>query len=439
MKTLAELRADARRIFDAGLRAADPRAAVLRALQREGETLMAGERRFELAGARVVVTGAGKADAPMAQAVEEVLGDRISAGAVTVKYGYLAPTQRILLYEAGHPLPDENGLRATRAQVELVRGLGPNDLVLCLISGGGSALFELPAPGVTLADLRALTEALLRCGATINELNALRKHLSQVKGGQFARLAQPARVVSLILSDVLGSPLDVIASGPTAPDSTTFADALRLVARYRLEGQLPQSIVQHLQRGAAGEFSDTPKAGDPLFERVLNLVVADNRIACEAAEAEAERLGYRTILLSTTVQGEAREVGVDLARQAQRIVTRGEPEPTALIAGGETTVTIRGNGKGGRSQELALAAAGLLAGLDPAVLLSAGTDGTDGPTDAAGALVDTTTLARAAARGLDPETFLANNDSYHFFQTLGDLIITGPTNTNVNDLMVLLT
>jgi glycerate 2-kinase len=297
---------------------------------------------------------------------------------------------------------------------------------------------ELPVEGVTLEDLRALTNALLRCGATINEMNALRKHLSQVKGGGLARLAQPARVLSLILSDVLGSPLDVIASGPTAPDSTTFAGALAVVEKYRLREQVPFAIITHLERGGRGDIVDTPKANDPLFARVTNVIVADNSTACEAATNAARARGYRTQLLSTQVQGEARLVGADLAQKAKETRLRGGALPACLIGGGETTVTLRGEGKGGRSQELALAAARELAGLKNVVLLGAGTDGTDGPTDAAGALADGTTIARARALGLDADAFLANNDSYNFFSRLGDLVITGPTNTNVNDLMVVL-
>ncbi len=440
MKTLAELRADALAIFHAALQAADPRAAVLRHLTREGDTLIVPNHpEYDLSRGRVVAVGAGKADAPMAQAVEQVLGDHLRAGAVTVKYGYTAPTERIKLNEAGHPLPDENGVRATRAMVGLLPGLSEHDLVICLISGGGSALLELPVEGLTLDDLRALTNALLRCGATINEMNSLRKHLSQVKGGGLARLAQPARVLSLILSDVLGSPLDVIASGPTAPDSTTFADALAVIEKYRLREQVPPNIVTHLERGRRGEIADTPKANDPLFALVTNVIVADNSTACETATDAARALGYRAQLLSTQVQGEARLIGADLARRAKETLLRAETLPACLIAGGETTVTIRGEGKGGRSQELALAAARDIAGLNNVVLLSAGTDGTDGPTDAAGALADGTTTARARVRGLDADAFLANNDSYHFFRTLDDLIITGPTNTNVNDLMVVLT
>jgi glycerate 2-kinase len=316
--------------------------------------------------------------------------------------------------------------------------LSENDLVICLISGGGSSLLELPVEGMTLDELRTMTDALLRCGATINEMNAVRKHLSQVKGGRLARLAQPAQVLSLILSDVLGSPLDVIASGPTAPDSSTFAGALGVLERFKLREQVSPRILTHLESGARGRISDTPKAQDPLFARVMNVIVADNSTACESAANDARTRGYRTRLLSTQVQGEARVVGAELAKEARGTLVRGEALPACFIVGGETTVTVPGKGKGGRSQELALAAAREVAGLNSVVILAAGTDGTDGPTDAAGALADGTTLARAREHGLDADEFLANNDSYNLFRALDDLIITGPTNTNVNDLVVVL-
>lgn len=434
MAELEQLRKDALDIFYAGLRAADPRAAVLRALHREGDELWVNDIRIaSLARGRVIVVGVGKAGAPMAQAVEEVLGDEIAAGAVTVKYDHLAPTRKIRLLQAGHPLPDENGGRATREMVQLVQGLSADDLVICLISGGGSALMEWLVEGVTLDDLRVFTNELLRAGATIYELNTLRKHFSRVKGGQLARLAQPARVAALILSDVLGSPPDVIASGPTVPDSSTFADCLAIVSKYDLAGRLPRSILAYYQRGARGEAPETPKANDPLFARVTNVIVADNELACAAASAEAEARGYTVNVVSTALQGEARMLGMDLAMRAQRAPARG-----CVLAGGEPTVMVDGTGKGGRAQELVLAAARELAGNASFVALSAGTDGTDGPTDAAGAIADNLTLSRAAALGLDANAYLENNDSYHFFKALDDLIITGPTNTNVNDLMVFL-
>lgn len=434
MSTLESLRRDALEIFYAVLRAADPRAAILRVLKREGNLLLLNGQPFaDVTRGRVIVIGMGKAGAPMAQALEELVGDEIDAGAVTVKYGHVAPTAKIKILQAGHPLPDENGVRATQEIVKLLRDLAAEDLVLCVVSGGGSALMEWLVEGVTLDDLRALTNELLRCGATINEINALRKHLSRVKGGQLARLAQPARVLALILSDVLGSPLDVIASGPTAPDSSTFADCLQILDRYALREKISAPILAHFERGARGEIAETPKADDALFARVTNVVVADNRIACAAAAERACALGYRVASVGTQLQGEARELGIELAQRGLS-----ESDNVCVLGGGEPTVTLRGNGKGGRAQELVLAAAREIAGDDNIVVLSAGTDGTDGPTDAAGAIADNETLARARVLGLDADAFLENNDAYHFFRALDDLVVTGPTNTNVNDLMLAL-
>lgn len=435
-ENLNTLRTDARKIFEAALRAADPRAAVERVLMRRDDRLLLnGLPIFDLARGTLRVVGAGKAGAPMAQALDHILGLDHPVGAVTVKYGHLAPTRTIELYEAGHPLPDANTLRATSALVSLLNGLTENDLVLCLFSGGGSALMEWLVDGVTLDDLRVFTDGLMRCGATIYEINTLRKHISRVKGGQLARLAQPARVVSLILSDVLGSPLDVIASGPTAPDSSTFADCLAIVDKYALHEKFPGSILTHYARGARGEVPDTPKPNDPLFDRVTNVIIADNQIACDAAARAAAARGYRVQVLSTQLQGEARELGRALAALAKKDPAA---ERTCWLGGGEPTVTLRGHGKGGRAQELVLAAALELQGDRDMVVLSAGTDGSDGPTDAAGAIADNTTVARAYALGLDAATFLNDNDAYTFFAALDDLVITGPTNTNVNDLMLAL-
>ena len=441
MTTLDTLRSDARAIFEAALRAADPRLAVERVLARRGERLLLNELPiFDFTRGKLTVIGAGKAGAPMAQAVEEIVKPDDYLGAVNVKYGHIAPTEFILLYEAGHPLPDENTLRYTHSLVSLLEEQTENDLVLCLFSGGGSALMEYLVDGITLADLRVFTNELLRCGATIYEINALRKHISRVKGGQIARLAQPARVVSLILSDVLGSPLDVIASGPTAPDSSTFADCLAIVEKYQLRETFPRSILEHYTRGARGEIAETPKTDDPLFARVTNVIIADNQIACDAAANAARSRGYHVNLLSTQMQGKAREIGRELGNMAREGENErwSDREKRCWLGGGEPTVKLRGNGKGGRAQELTLAAAIEIDGAEEIVVMSAGTDGTDGPTDAAGAIADNTTLSRARALGLDARAFLENNDAYHFFAALNDLVITGPTNTNVNDLMIVL-
>ena len=436
-----ELRERVLPILSAALRAVDPYGAVRRALTRDGDLLSLGGRQYDLRQIECIfVVGAGKAAAPMARAVEDVLGDRLAAAgsAVNVKRGHAEPTRLVRLQEAGHPIPDEDGLAGTRRIVELARQAGPNDLLLCLISGGGSALLQLPAEGVSLADTQRLTEALLRAGATIDELNAVRKHLSQVTGGGLARLAQPARVASLLLSDVVGNPLDVIASGPTAPDSTTFREARAILERFGLWSAeaLPASVLGRLSAGERGELPETPKADDPLFERVHNVIVASNELAALAAVGEAEQRGFHSLLLSTYVEGEAREVARVFAALAREVAASGRPlsRPCCLVAGGETTVTVRGTGRGGRNQELALAAALKLAGLPDVLLVALATDGNDGPTDAAGAVADGTTLARARRLGLDPFAALANNDAYPFFEALGDLLLTGPTNTNVNDL-----
>ncbi len=434
------LRDSALAIFRAALDAADPRAAIHRAVQRDGNTLRVGARAYHLARGHVFVVGFGKASAAMAQEVEEICGDKIARGAVSVKYGHVTPLKKIHLLEAGHPLPDANSLRGAEKILDVLREASADDLVICLISGGGSALLELPVAGVSLDDLRVTTDALMRSGATINELNVVRKHLSQVKGGQLARRANGAHIVSLILSDVIGSPLDTIASGPTAPDPTTFADALGVIERRGVREELPASVVAHIERGARGEIDDTPDAGDPIFARVQNVIIADNEIACEAAMQAARARDFNTLLLTSFLQGEAREVARVFAAIAKEIAKSNLPvaRPACVIAGGETTVTVRGKGKGGRNQEFALAAALEIAGMPGVVALSGGTDGSDGPTDAAGALADGSTLARAAEYGLDAHAFLSNNDAYNFFKPLNDLIITGPTHTNVNDVVMIL-
>lgn len=435
-----ERREKALRILARALEAVDPYNAVKAQMSLEGDLLRVGGRTYDLAQyRRILVVGGGKASAPMAQAVEEVLGERITGGLINVKYGYGAPMRIIEINEAGHPIPDERGVAGARRMVEMLRGADERDLVLCLISGGGSALLVLPSEGITLADKRALTDALLRSGATINEMNAVRKHISQLKGGGLARLAYPAPVISLMLSDVVGNPLDVIASGPTVPDTATFQDAYQVVAGRGLLEKIPAPIAERLRKGKEGLIPETPKEGDPLFARTYNLVVGSNEVAAEAALAEARRLGLNSLILSTFVEGEAREVAKAFAGIVKGMARFGYPvaRPGCVVVGGETTVTVRGKGLGGRNQELALAAALALEGVPGAMVVACGTDGSDGPTDAAGAIAEGDTIGRARALGLDPREHLANNDSYHFFQALGDLIITGPTNTNVNDLTLL--
>ena len=428
----------------AALAAVDPDAAVRRSLTAVGDTLrVAGGVELDLGRVeRLVVVGAGKASLPMVRAAEAVLGDRITGGLAITKTDHLegAVPRRVDMAEASHPLPDAAGVQATARLARRLVGLTERDLVLCLISGGGSALMTLPVDGVTLADLEALNGLLLAAGAPIEQINAVRKHLSQVKGGQLAVRAAPAQVISLILSDVVGNPLDVIASGPTAPDSSSFADALEVLRRHHLEDRAPAAVVAHLRRGVAGEIQDTPGADHAALARVHNCIIGSNELAAEAAAARAEELGLRCLVLSTFVQGEAREVARVYAAMLREQRLRGGPlpRPACLIAGGETTVTIRGEGKGGRNQELALAAALDLAGLDDVLLVALATDGGDGATDAGGALADGTTVARGQALGLCALDHLERNDAYPYFAALGDLLLLGPTGTNVNDLTMLL-
>jgi len=438
---VSDLRKSARGIFDAAVRAVDPAEAIRRHLTRDGERLTIGNERVDLGAVRqIVVVGLGKAGAPMAAAVEEILGPRIARGVVVTKYGHVQPTRAIRIHEAGHPVPDDAGMAGARAALDHVTGLGAEDLVLVLISGGGSALTPAPVEGITLAEKQSLTKALLACGADIREMNTLRKHISRIKGGQLARAAAPARVFTLILSDIVGDPLDAIASGPTVPDPTTYADALGILDKYRIRREIPASIRTHLEAGAAGRIPETPKPDDPLFGRVKSVMVASNIQALEAARAEAQRAGFQAIILSSFIEGETREIARMHAALALEVRSSGHPAkpPVCLITGGETTVTLRGKGKGGRNQEFALAAALDIAGLRDVVVLSAGTDGTDGPTDAAGALADGDTVSRALGLGLKPRAVLDGNDAYPFFERLGDLVITGPTRTNVMDVRLIL-
>jgi hydroxypyruvate reductase len=424
------LRRHALSIFQAAVQAADPRRTVKAALQSIDVS------RYR----RIFVVGAGKASAAMAQAAEQVLGRRIHGGWINTKDGHLAPLKRITLHEASHPVPDARGVEGARRIAEIAQQAEEGDLVLCLISGGASALLPLPVEPVTLEEKQATTRLLLACGATIHEINAVRKHLSAIKGGRLARLAQPAHVVALLLSDVVGDPLDVIGSGPAAPDTSTFATAWAVIEKYDLQRKIPASARRLLEAGLAGRIEETPKPGDPCFLHTRNVIVGSNRLAVDAAARKARELGYRPLVLSTMIEGETRDIAGMHAAIAREIVATGRPvrPPAAVISGGETTVTLRGKGLGGRNQEFALAAAIALEGVPGVLAFSAGTDGTDGPTDAAGAMADGMTLSRAAPLGLDARRALADNDSYHFFQPLGDLVMTGPTGTNVMDVRLML-
>ena len=435
------MRQQAEKIFRAALKAVDPIEAVFRYVKRVDGVLHVGERRFEFKDYdRILVVGAGKAGAPMARALEDLLGDRISDGVIVVKEGHGLPLQHIRIHEAGHPVPDQRGIRGAEDILSLVSEAGERDLILCVISGGGSALLVAPAEGISLEDKQEVTRLLLACGANIHEINTVRKHLSRAKGGWLARFAHPATVVTLILSDVIGDDLNVIGSGPTVPDPSTFADAEGVFKKYDIWGRAPASVKDRLQKGLKGDIQDTPKSGDMAFQRCYAELVGTNIQALMAASKEAERQGYRPLILSSTVEGEAREVAKVLTAIAKEVRSSAHPipVPACILCGGETTVTLQGDGKGGRNQEFALAAALIIDGMENVVVLSGGTDGTDGPTDAAGAIADGTTVARARAGGLVPLNYLRRNDSYHFLQALGDLIITGPTRTNVMDVYMVL-
>lgn len=441
MKTETRLRRDALSIFRASLAAADPGKAVTRAVTLSGETLRVGTRRYRLGQYdRIVVLGAGKASAAMAKALERILGSRIATGLINTKYGHLAKLKRIELNECGHPVPDQQGIDGARRIAALADSCGARDLVFCLISGGASALTPLPAPPITLEEKQAATKLLLACGATIHEINSVRKHISDIKGGQLARLAAPATVVALMLSDVIGDSLDVIGSGPTAPDMSTFASAWAVFEKYGIAGRLPAAVSDRFRAGMAGEIAETPKSGDACFRKTQNLIVGSNRLAVDAAAKRARELGYKTVVLSTLIEGETKDVAAMHAAIARETLLSGRPaKPSVcLISGGETTVTIRGEGLGGRNQEFALAAALALDGIAGVVAFSGGTDGTDGPTDAAGAIADGATVARAQVLGRNPAAALAANDSYRFFEALGDLVKTGPTGTNVMDVRLML-
>ncbi len=437
-----KLRRDALAIFRAALEAAHAGNAVRRHVAIRGDSLIADSVKLRLANFdRIFVVAVGKAAPEMAKVLEEVLGDRLYSGiAVTKKGSSRFRSKRIRLLEAAHPVPDRTSLAAAHAVRELLAQLHARDLLLLAISGGASALLTAPVPPLTLADKKKTTALLLRAGADIFELNTVRKHLSLLKGGRLAALAYPATVVALLLSDVIGDPVDVIGSGPAAPDTSTFADALAILKKYRLLARVPDRVRSYLTLGLEGKNPETPKPGDPLFRTVHHVIVGSNRLALAAAVAEAKRRGFRTLLLTSSLQGEAREAGQMHGQILREIASSGNPisAPACLLSGGETTVTVRGSGLGGRNQEFALAAALAISGLDQVTVLSAGTDGTDGPTPAAGALANGTTLARALHLGLDPHRFLLENDSYHLFDALGDLIHTGPTGTNVMDIHLLL-
>ncbi len=431
----------ARTIFQAALEAADPGQCVLDSIHINGPTLSINNLNFSLDQiSKIVVIGAGKATPAMAAATESILGNRIAAGTINTKYGHSQSLEFIQTTECGHPIPDQVGVDATERLLNLVDPLDKNALVIGLFSGGGSALLPAPAPPITLAEKQHTTQLLLECGATIGQVNTIRKHLSAVKGGLLARRIFPATVVSLLISDVIGDHLDTIASGPTYPDSSTFADAIALVKHFELETKLPTAAYQRLTAGAQGSIPDTPNATEACFTCSHSHIIGNNTLSIEAAVAKARQLGYHPLVLSSRIAGEAQDVAQMHAAIAQQVRIANQPiaTPACIISGGETTVTLKNNGKGGRNQEFALAAALAIDGWENITILSGGTDGTDGPTDAAGAIVDGQTITRAKAQKKDANDHLLRHDSYTFFKALDDLLITGPTGTNVMDLHLLL-
>ncbi len=443
---IKEMRTEAKAIFRESLRSVNPYGAVKNFVRVKDDQLILGKDETDQTSLnlkqfdRISLVGGGKATAPMAKAMEVLLGDRIHKGLINVKYGFTEKLSVTQTVEASHPLPDENGVKGTKAILNLLAKANNKDLIISLISGGGSALLCRPAQGITLSEKQTVTGMLLDCGAGIDEINAVRKHISAAKGGQMARAAFPATVVNLMLSDVVGDKMDVIASGPFVPDSSTFEDALGILKKYDLKG-VPEAIVQRLEKGARGKIPDTPKAADPVFLYVSNIIVGSNILALEAAEKKALAFGYKTLILSSLIEGETRDVARVHCAIAKEAVRSGRPihKPACIISGGETTVTIRGKGLGGRNQEFCLAAAIEIAELPlKLVVLSGGTDGNDGPTDAAGAVVDPFTVTRGREAGMEAVDFLNNNDAYHFFQKTKDLLVTGPTNTNVMDVRLLL-
>ncbi|MFL6465920.1 MAG: glycerate kinase [Bryobacteraceae bacterium] len=436
--TERKLKRDAKAIFAGALLAADAGHAVSSSLSVGRDHILAGNVSLSLKNFdRVFLLAVGKASIAMATAVERILGARLAGGIVVTKHGHVtAQLRRLDVLESGHPVPDEDGLAASAQVIYLLRELNARDLLIVVVSGGASALLPAPAEPITLREKRKVTDLLLRAGATIHELNAVRKHISSLKGGQLAALAYPATVVSLLLSDVVGDGIGVIGSGPTAPDTSTFADAIQILKHYKLDGRVPRRVLARLEDGVAGQLPETPKPGDPLFRNVHNLIIGSNRLALKAAALQAKKLGYPPLILSSTMQGETREVArvhAEILREAKISAV-----PVCLLSGGETTVTVKGQGKGGRNQEFALAAAMAIDGLKDVLVLSAGTDGTDGPTDAAGAIALGDTVRRAGAAGLNAYEHLQSNNAYPFFDTLGDLIKTGPTGTNVMDIHLLL-
>jgi len=439
-------REDLKTIYTAAINAVNPGNAVRANLKREKDSIFVRDQagkieKYDLTQYKhIYVVGAGKATSLMTKAVEEILGDRITSGIICVKYGYTTELKKIRMIEAAHPVPDAMGAQGAKEIHDLLDNADEDDLVISLISGGGSALLPLPPESITLDEKKTVTDLLLKSGAAIHEVNTVRKHISRTKGGNLARAAWPATVINMMISDVVGDNMDVIASGPFVPDSSTFHGAREILEKYNLIGKVPVTILGYIRKGEAGDIPENPGNESECFKNTKNSIIASNITALKAAMEQARELGYNACILSSLIEGDTGDAALWHARIACEIVATSNPlpSPACILSGGETTVVVSGQGKGGRNMEFALQAAPHIDGLNTVIMASIGTDGTDGPTDAAGALVDGTTVERASLKNMNIDDFIRNNDSYSFFSNLGDLIITGPTNTNVMDIRIIL-
>lgn len=444
--TDSEITANARRIaltlLETAISAVDPMKLIQTQVHVKHNTLTIGPHSLNLAKYKdIFVLGGGKASGAMAEMIEAIFGDRITAGLINIpeQSAHKYQVSTVQLNEAGHPIPNEVGQQGVEDIFQYLSAVTEETLILFLLSGGGSALLPLPQDGITLTEKKQITNLLLRSGATINEINVVRKHISKIKGGRLAVESHPATLLCLVLSDVLGDPLPSIASGPTVPDPSTYHDAIQILHRYAIWNDAPSSVQQFLLNGHAGKNPESPKAGDPRFDRVHNILLGNNTLALEAAEKQARTMELTPLILSSYIQGEARHIGTVLASIAREInlANKPIPKPGVVLAGGETTVTVTGTGRGGRNGEVALSASLALEDLEGVVIASIGTDGIDGLSDAAGAIADASTLKKARNQNLNPLQYLQNNDSHNFFKQLGDLVYTGPTGTNVNDVMII--
>lgn len=432
-------------MVDRTISAVAPDPAMRAAMNLHGNILTVDGKEYDLDSyERIFVMGAGKASAAMAETLEDILGDNLHGGMVATKYGHGLPLEKTVILESDHPVPDLAGQRASKELLSLAKGVTGNDLVFCLLSGGASAIVPAPCDPVTLAMKQTATRKLLECGATINEINAIRKHLSTFKGGHLAKALEPGTVITLIISDVVGDYLDVIGSGPTAPDESTFLDCQAILDKYKLCSTIPAEVTKAIADGCAGDIPETLKDGDTCFDRIQNVIIAGNTMAVDGAAATARELGYTPVVIDYAMEGEAKEVARKMIRIAAEYCDgmHLEKPPVCLLAGGETTVTVTGSGKGGRNQEFALAAAIEISQMQSCregiTVMCLGTDGSDGPTDAAGALVYPDTVARSEAQSLSARQYLAQNNAYEFFTNTGTLLKTGPTRTNVMDVVAIL-